>query len=249
MATLPKLPKLAPHVVDRIHAALTKERAKKSRLKAGKLPLSQIGKCARLLWAAINGVPGERDPSGRILVLFDFGEAVETHLISLLRRAGFEVVDRDSEGEQLRISDFDNRASGRLDGEILLGDRPHNQRWAVLECKSAKKDRFDELEACGSYERWDPEYVAQAQIYMGYRKRPECLVLVECKDDSRLWPERIPFGLETFEELQAKASTIVHATSPLPRPPEAKTQYCQYCKWCDVNQWCWGPLSEVRFDD
>jgi hypothetical protein len=250
MPQLPKLTKKADYVERRIHATLADERAKKDATHGGKLAFSQVGKCARLLYAGVNGVPEERDPQGRILVLFDLGEAVESHLISLLKRSGFEVQDRDPEtGEQIRVVDFNGRASGRLDGEVLLGDRPHNQRWAVLELKSAKASRFDELEELDSYELWDLAYADQLQVYMGYRKRDEALVVVECKDDSRLHCERIAFNPTRFGELHQKARDIITAKTPPNRPPEAKSQYCGYCKWCDVNGWCWGPLAGVKFDE
>jgi len=144
MALLPKLPKTAQYIERRIHATLAEERAKKDATHVGKLAFSQIGKCPRLLWAELQGIPSEREVSGRVLVLFDLGEAVEGHLISLLSRSGFEVRDRDPEtGEQIRIVDFNGKASGRLDGEIRLGDGSYNQRWAVLECKSAKASRYE----------------------------------------------------------------------------------------------------------
>lgn len=241
-----KVAKKLTWIEDMIHDQLAKEREAVSRTKSGRLALSQIGKCERDLWAGINGIPAERHPEGRILVLFDLGNAVEGHLIALLNAAGFEVTDLE-EGSQIRVV-LGDRASGRLDGEILL-ELEDGTRRAVLETKSANAKKFDELIAAGSCAAWNPVYHDQVQIYMHLRGRICALVIVECKDDSRLWVELIDRDIDRGVELAEKANRITTATCPPPKPKEAKSQYCGYCKWCDRNAWCWSATAGVRFDD
>jgi len=249
MPELPQFAKSASYVEDRIHKALLAERPQRDAERVGVLGFSQIGKCARMLWAGIHGIENEREFDGRMLVLFDLGEAIEAHLIDLLERAGFEVRYHDPEtDEQFEVTDFNGRAKGHLDGEILLGSKPHEKHWAVLETKSAKLSKYEELLEAGSYTRWNPTYGDQVQMYMGYRKREETLVLVECKDDSRIYSERIPFDPSRYGTLYQKAKHIVSTQTPPDKPEEATSQYCKHCKWCDVAEWCWGPLAEVSFD-
>lgn len=248
---LPHVAKTASWIEARIHKQLTEDRRATNAVKSHRLAFSQIGKCERDLWAGIHGIPSEREPEGRILVLFDLGEAVESHLISLLQASGFIVNDTDENCAQIRITAFEDedgnpRASGRLDGEI----RVHSDEvWAVFEVKSASRKKFDELLEAGSYEAWNPVYYDQVQMYMGLRKRARTLVAVECRDDSRLRFELVDFNPGRFGQLYTKASRIVSSGEILDRPAVAKSQYCAYCKWCDRNKWCWGPLAGVRFEE
>ena len=247
---LPKIAKTASWVQYRIHKALEKELNETNTLKSHRLALSQIGKCERSLWAGINGIPDERPPAGRILVLFDLGNAVENHLVELLRRAGFEVQDRDpNTGEQFRITGFGEKASGRLDGIIRFRHRNTTNEWDLLEIKSANTKKFDELLSIGLYQDWNPVYGDQVQIYMGRYGLKHSLVIVECKDDSRIYVEIIDFDPDRYRDLWAKAERIVNSPTLLPRPSDGKSQYCDFCKYCSHQKWCWGPMPGVNFDE
>ena len=255
---LPKVAKTASWVEARIHKVLRENREETHREKSHRLAFSQIGKCERALQAGIRGVASEREPEGRFLVLFDLGDAVETHLIELLRKGGF-VINNEEKRQQIRVTAFDERASGRLDGEIQLNRRSHpDEIWSLLEIKSVKENTnpkrvtpssYEALEAAGSYAEWNPVYAAQVQVYMGLRGRKSALVVVECKNDSRLWTEIIDFDPDEFIRLMDKAERIVTSPETLDRPAEAKSQYCAFCKYCDVQNWCWGPLAGISFDE
>jgi len=248
---LPTIAKTASWVERRIHSALSEERARTNLKKFGRLALSQIGKCERSLWAGINGELAERVIDGRIHVLFDLGNAIEGHIVNLLRKADFEVQDVDPEtGEQFRITGFGEKVSGRLDGLIRFKRSQHiTDDWALLEVKSANAKKFEELLTVGRYADWNAVYGDQVQIYMGRKNLSQALVVVECKDDSRLYVEIIDFDPERFRDLWTKAERIVNATVAPERPAAAKSQYCGFCKWCDNNKWCWGPMVGVSFDD
>lgn len=244
---LPMVGKTASWIENRIHKMLQERSEKKSIHRSKALGLSQIGKCERDLWAGLNGVPSERDMPGRMLVLFGLGDAVETQIIGLLADSGFELQENDPEtDEQFEVEGFERRVLGHFDGKIKL--KPEAD-WALLEIKSAKDTKFDELIEAGSYEAWNPVYGAQVHVYMGRAELSRCLVAVQCKNTSRLYFELIDFDPDKYRELWLKAGRIVTATEVPERPSEAKSQYCAHCKWCERNQWCWGPLAGVRFDD
>lgn len=125
-------------VEDRVHKKLNKANAKEDKRHEGRIALSQIGKCGRMLWLGMRYEP-QRKPQDRILVLFGLGNAIEAHVVDILRKAGFHVEDLDPEtGEQYRI-EIGDKASGRTDGIIdLWPDKPSKSKRQLLEIKSAK---------------------------------------------------------------------------------------------------------------
>lgn len=255
MAKLPKLRRTAPHVERRIHHALEKSRESSRRSKSGRLALSQVGDCVRNLWGAAHEIPEDKPIDPRILVLFEHGNAAENHLVGLLRAAGFEVMSLDPRtNQQFRVVDCDDRASGRIDGLIRDATKPTPEPWKLLEIKSANDNQFEKLVSAG-FEAWNPKYVAQVQVYMGLASRQldygpvtDALCVVECKNDSRIYSEKIRFDADVFESLRATARVAITSSAPPPRPNAATSQYCGFCKWCPRNDWCWGATADVKFD-
>lgn len=247
MPALPKLLNLKPHVETRIFRALDEARAKEADGAPRLLRLSSVGDCPRALWAALHGVPEDTPPEGRILIVFKHGNAIEAHVIELLRAAGFLVSDRDQAGGQHRIEAYGGRVRGHIDGKILLGSKVEREH--LLEIKSAKVERFEECQRVG-YEAWNERYADTLHAYMGLGGFTRALVVVYCKDDSRMHVESIAFDPDRWTRLRLKIEYVLAAESgPVARPEEAASQYCSFCKWCSRNEWCWGPLAETRFDD
>jgi hypothetical protein len=245
MAKLPEIPNRAPYIERAIHRALSERQEKEQ--KAPFLSMSEIGGCERNLWAGLHEIPQDKEIEPRILALFELGKHVEIHVIELLRASGRIVWDVDPEtNEQFHYTDFDNRFRGRTDGMIELGSsQPHR---ALLEIKSANQKQFDLLIEVG-YAVWHPKYADQLCVYMGYADLKEALVIVYCKNDSRLYAERLKSNPVRFHALRLKAGRILEAETTLPRPEEAKSQYCGFCKWCSRNQWCWSSTADVQFDE
>lgn len=248
MAELPFARRPAPHVVRRIHRARVEASAKRDALHGGKrLALSQIGQCERNLWASINDVPEDSTTEPRILELFALGNTIEDHIVRALRDAGYGVEDRDpATGEQFRVVMFGAKATGRIDGVVTI---PSDGRRVLLEAKSSARKKFDELEAVGSYEDWNQAYYDQIQIYMGEMRLEECLVIVYCKDDSRIWAEYVRLDVRRYQSLAAKVDRIVHAETLPPRPKEATARGSKFCQWCSRAEWCWSPVREASFDE
>lgn len=246
MAKLPALIRTAPHIERRIHEALQADRANVDPARAKRLALSQVGKCERDLWGSINGIPEDKEIDSRVLVLFSLGNAVEEHIVQLLNLAGYVGQVRDqSTGEQYRVTMCDGKASGRLDGKIQWG---RDKEWILLEIKSANEKKYRELIEVG-YKAWNQVYADQLQIYMGLDNLNDSLAIVENKNTSELYSEKIRLDPNRFEFLSAKVERIVNSDTLLPKPPEAKSRYCKHCKWCNRGDWCWSPLAGVEFDE
>ena len=179
----------------------------------------------------------------RLLRIFRLGHIIEDEVVKLLGEAGFTVKD-----QQLEVGAGDDWL-GHIDGLIDMG-RGGVPDWCLLEIKSANAARFDLLRELDSYEAWNAGYAAQIQAYLYHLNGiSDAIVIVYNKDTSELYVERIWFDIDVARMLE-KQSALVTAEGnvPPPRPPDAKTQYGQFCKWCDYNATCWGGAVEVEFD-
>lgn len=249
MAKLPFLPRTHPEIERKIHAALEEARAKRQR--KPRIALSEVGRCVRDLWAQRQGVPDEHPPKGQALMAFDVGSALEASVIEWLRAAEFRVESVDANGDQIRVEMEGGLASGRLDGLIYWS----REGWRLLEIKTAKAKRFEELVEKRSYRAWNPGYFDQIQGYMGASQTSpgvtaleDCLVIVVCKDDARLYCEMIRFDPEHYATLVEKARAAMGDEMPN-RPPQARGKSSAFCRWCGRREWCYSALSGVEFDD
>jgi len=260
MPSLPQLTDPQPQVLRRIAGALVERNREKDALHdSGRLPISQIGDpCERSLWAGLHRI-GKPDMDPHLLAVFAHGNAIEAHVVWLLQIAGYAVSTYDpSTGSQWRVTDLDERVSGRLDGHIVLGSKKARERVALLEIKSANARQYAVLIGCG-VDNWRPQYVDQVQYYMGLAELEECLFVVYNKNDFVLdgeqWKpdylhvERIRFDASRFERLRAKAKRVVESNDIPERPAKATSQYCGFCKYCDHNDWCWSATTGVKFDE
>jgi hypothetical protein len=240
------------HVEDRIHKALEAQRKKRDEeyraersAKPPTLSLSGIGECPRRLWAGLHGIEAVQ-PGGARLAVFAMGEAVERLALELLGRADFQVGRRQ---ERVTIDFGDGFiASGRWDGVIELGPSAFLPQPTILEIKSANREQFEKCEALG-YDVWRPAYGDTLHCYMGASKIEIAVALVFCKDNSRIYAEKIRFDAERYERLRKKAEMVLRAPRPLPRPEQANGQYSEFCKWCPVSEWCYSSTADVKFDD
>jgi hypothetical protein len=251
MAKLPPMARLHPEIERKIHAALEDRRAK--RRPSSRIALSEIGRCVRDLWAQQHGIADERPPEGRALMTFDVGSAMERSVLEWLDWAQFSVQERAPDGHQWRVVMEDGIASGRLDGVIQWGN-PRDRDFRLLEVKSAKAKKFEELVEAGAYRVWNPVYYDQVQAYMGGSQTTlgveplnDSLVIVVCKDDARIWAEMIRFDPTHYARLVEKARIAMGDEMPN-RPSEAKGKSSKFCMWCSRKEWCYSPVAGVEFD-
>ena len=194
------------------------------------LGCSTIGEeCRRKLWLGFRWADSPTFP-GRILRLFETGHREEERLIENLKAIGCRF-----EGSQHEVSFFGGHMKGHIDGAFFgLPESP--KTWHLFEAKTMSKKYFDALEKEG-LEKSKPVYWAQAQIYMGGLELTRCAHITVCKDDDRIYLERIKFDETLYKSLLDKASAIIQAESPPDRISNSRGFYL--CKFCDHAAVCW----------
>jgi hypothetical protein len=179
-----------------------------------------------------------------VLRLFDTGHREEARLIDELRAIGCEVLDKDpATGEQWRYTE--GHLSGGLDG-VVRGLPEAPQTWHLLEVKTANKKQFDTCEKEG-VKAWRPKYWTQAQLYMGMAGLERCAFFVVCKDDDRIYMERIEASAKEYKAALVRARLVIQAEDAPDRISEDRTFY--KCKFCPVAGVCRGdtmPLVSCR---
>lgn len=202
----------------------------------GHLGASVIGHaCERCLWLSFRWA-GREAFGGRLLRLFAYGHALEGRLVEELRAIGIEVHDADDAGRQWSVSDHGGHFGGSLDG-AARGFEEAPAAWHVLEFKSSNTKLFAELQAKGVREA-KPQHWAQMQVYMGLTGMERAFYLVENKDTSALYQERVHFDAVEFYRLRARALRVITAAEPPPRLSADPAWFA--CKWCHFHAQCHG---------
>jgi len=210
------------------------------------LGASVIGdECDRKLWYIFRWV-GAESKSGRMLRLFDRGAREEEALIGWLRKAGVTVWDRDpASGQQFRVSEIGGHFGGSLDG-VAMGiieapEKPH-----VLEFKTMNEKSFNKLQKVG-VEKAQPKHFTQMQIYMELMDIERAFYLVVCKNDDRLYAERVRRSATVARQALKRAERIITSDRPPARISDDPTLYV--CKFCDYREHCHveaTPLANCR---
>jgi len=225
------IPPPSDTLADRIYKALEA----KSEPSRGHLGASQIGHhCDRYLWLSFRWACPEQF-QGRILRLFRRGHEEEAGVISDLRAAGCEVMDTDGTGRQYGFRD--GHFAGSIDGIVLSGvpeapNKPH-----VLEAKTHSLKSFNDVVAKG-VKASKPMHYAQMQTYMARMSVDRALYFAVCKDDDRIYTERVRFDKEEAERLADRAQRII-ASDRMPEPISADPTWYQ-CKFCAAADLCHG---------
>ena len=228
MVAIPNTP-----TIDAIYALYSKRAAEEPA--RDYLGGSEIGReCNRRIWYSFRQVARE-EIEGRMARLFQTGHREEARIIQDLRDIGCEVLDKDpATGKQWRYTN--GHISGGLDA-VVKGLPEAPKTWHLLEVKTANKKRFDELEKHG-VQKAKPEHYAQMMIYMGMAELTRAVYIAVCKDDDRLYVERVEFDENTYKALIIKAKRIINEESPPERISEKADGYP--CKFCPMVQSCHG---------
>lgn len=226
MATIPEP---TDTIASRIYKSLEDKAA--AELPRQHLGASIIGHyCDRYIWLSFHWALAN-EFEGRILRLFRRGQDEEAKVFQDLASAGIDVKPFNN-GQQWSIKQ--GHFGGSLDGIIMGGvpDAPFTQH--VLEIKTHSKKSFDDLEK--GVEKSKPQHYAQMQVYMFHTGIDRALYFAVCKDDDRIYTERVRLNKEFAQHLTDKAQSIIAAPRPAERISQDPSWY--QCKLCSAHNLC-----------
>ena len=193
---------------------------------------SQLGHpCDRWLWLSFRWAVQPKFP-GRILRLFRRGQMEEATIVSDLRAIGLDV--RGAGKQQARV-DFGAHVSGSIDAIIESGVPEAPKKRHVAEFKTHSKKSFDDLEKNG-VEKSKPEHWVQMQLYMHGTEIDRALYVAVCKDDDRIYTERVRYEQDVAKRYIERGRRIALADS---MPPPLSTDPSWYiCRFCAAHKFC-----------
>lgn len=193
---------------------------------------SQLGHaCDRALWLSFRWAVREEFP-GRILRLFRRGHAEEASIVSDLRAIGIDI--RNTTSSQSRVS-FGSHVSGSLDGVIESGVPEAPTKRHIAEFKTHSKKSFDALVKDG-LEKSKPVHWVQCHVYMYGMDIDRCVYVAVCKDDDRLYTERVKLDKETARKYIERGKRLA-TQERIPEPISADPSWYQ-CKFCPAHSFC-----------
>ena len=222
MSKLPDPVNTIATMIDQYHAS------KKSRPRPH-MGVSLLGHhCDRWLWINFRWAVVE-DFDGRILRLFRRGHSEEDTIIRDLRNIGVDI-----RSSQRRV-DFGNHVSGSLDGVIEKGVPEAPKARHVAEFKTHSKKSFDDMVKNG-VEKSKPMHFIQMQVYMHGTNINRALYLAVCKDDDRIYTERVKYDKKVAEDAIIRGKRIA-MSDRMPEPCSSDPSWYQ-CKFCPAHSFC-----------
>lgn len=229
-----KIPDPQHTIAAAIDAAHEAKRASHSEVFRPHMGASTLGeKCDRKLWLGFRWAVRESFP-GRILRVFRRGQNEEATVVSDLQAIGCKV--RSTGAEQTRVN-FGSHVSGSIDGIITSGVPEAPKKAHVLEIKTHSKKSFEALEKEG-VEKAHPKHHAQVQAYMLGTGIDRALYVAVCKDDDRLYTERIELDKGRAERFVERGKRLA-TQDEIPPPLSADPSWYE-CKFCSAHDFCHG---------
>jgi hypothetical protein len=235
MAKIPEPTNTIASLIDRHHESMQEP-------PRGHMGCSEIGHhCERWLWLKFRWAVIDKF-NGRTLRMFRRGQLEERTIIEDLRAIGITI--HSTEGGQSRVK-FDWHVSGSIDGIIEYGvpEAPHKRH--IAEFKTHNTKSFDDVEKQG-VEKSKPQHYTQMQLYMLGTGIDRALYFAICKDDDRIYTERVKFDKDYAERALAKGQRLVKEDC-IPPPISTNPSWYQ-CKWCPAYSFCHEkePLKQVN---
>lgn len=222
MTQLPEPTHNIAALIDAHHAGIVEK-------PRGHMGCSVLGHhCERWLWLSFRWAVLEQFP-GRIKRVFRRGHHEEGWIVDDLKAIGIEI--HSTQGEQSRVS-LGCHISGSLDGIIESGVPEAPKKRHVAEFKSHSKKSFDEVAGKGVFAS-KPMHYAQMQLYMHGTGIDRALYVAVCKDDDRIYTERVRYDKDTAEKILARGKRIV--TSDRIPPPISIDPSWYQCKFCPAH--------------
>jgi hypothetical protein len=179
-----------------------------------------------------------------MLRLFGTGHWQENRIVEDLKRAGFQVWEKDdSSGDQFQFIDVTGHFITKLDG-VLKGYPGCAAKAHVLEIKTHNKNSFSSVVKHG-VQKSKPEHYAQVQSSMMLSGMSRTVYVALCKDDEQIYVEHIHEDKITQKTLSTRIIKLVEARlRPAGISEEPLTS--KMCMFCDVKEVCAGVKSPVR---
>jgi len=231
MVALPPRPEQV--VIDRIYESIKQEKSN-SELYLGRLGASFIGEdCIRKIWFSWRSFTSSSF-DGRILRLFETGHLQEDRIVNDLRRAGFQVWDRDEDGKQFERSDDTGHFVTKVDG-IMKGVPDSEEVAHLLEVKTHNKDSFNGLNKKGVQDS-KPTHYSQMQYSMALMGLNRGMYVAVCKDNEQFYVERIREDRAEQKKLSTKVIKLIEAKM---RPAGISDDASSFgCKFCEEKAVC-----------
>jgi len=153
----------------------------------------------------------------------------EATIISDLRAIGIDI-----RSSQARV-DFDSHVSGSLDGIIESGVPEAPKKRHIAEFKTHAKKSFDDMVKNG-VEKSKPMHFIQMQIYMHGSDIDRALYLAVCKDDDRIYTERVRYDKSVAKKAIERGHRLALADR-MPEPISADPSWYQ-CRFCPAHSFC-----------
>jgi hypothetical protein len=221
-----------PEPTNTIANLIDQAHEKRKELPRGHLGASMLGDpCDRKLWLSFRWAVQEQF-TGRILRLFRRGHNEESIIVSDLRAIGIDI--RSTTGKQSRV-DFGSHVSGSLDGIIEGGVPEAPKTRHVAEFKTHSKKSFDDVGKNG-VQKSKPLHYVQMQVYMHGTRINRALYLAVCKDDDRIYTERVEYVPEVATKAIERAHRIT-LSDRMPEPLSTRADWFE-CKFCAAHEFC-----------
>jgi hypothetical protein len=186
--------------------------------------------CDRWLWLSFRWAVVEPF-KGRILRLFRRGQNEEATVVADLKAIGMDV--QKTGADQSRV-DFGCHVSGSVDGVIMSGV-PESTQPHVLEIKTHGLKSFTDLEKNG-VEKSKFMHFVQMHLYMMGLKLERALYFSVCKDDDRIYTERIRLDKAVATKALERGHRLVKDAR---LPPPISTDPTWYeCRFCAGHDFC-----------
>lgn len=186
----------------------------------------------RDLWLTFRGVfrPAH---SGRLLRLFRRGHLEELTAADDLRAAGLDLIHTGA--DQLRVP-LGGHLGGHCDGVICSGVPEAPRTEHLWECKTHSRKSFDAVAKDG-VRKSKPAHWVQMQCYMHGLHLTRALYYAVCKDDDRLYTERVEYDKAAAQAAIERGHRITTADR-LPEPHYTDPTYYE-AKWSPLYAVYW----------
>ena len=219
MTTIPDPQNSIATMIDAAHEAVRD----KPRIHMGASILGHH--CDRWLWLSFRWAVIEKFP-GRIRRLFRRGHNEEAWIVSDLKMIGIEMTKTGDDQQFLKLG---GHIGGSTDGIIERGIPEAPNKRHVAEFKTHSKKSWEAVATKGVYLS-KPMHFTQMQIYMHGTGIDRALYVAVCKDDDRLYTERVRYDAVHAEKAIARGQRI---STDDRMPPPCSTDPTWYeCKFC-----------------